>query len=186
MSALRKTMVYLGLAEDQRRYEDDDIDAGYEDYEDYHHAEVTELAPRRQVAEVVRSAPSAGISRITTIHPRTYNEAKTIGESFRDNVPVIMNLTDMDDADAKRLVDFAAGLLIVLLTRLVLDWVQVFARSWRPRGPMLVIAETVYTLTDPPIKAVRRVLPPLRIGAVALDLGFLVVLVGVYVLLAIL
>ncbi|MBP6996455.1 MAG: YggT family protein [Phycicoccus sp.] len=76
--------------------------------------------------------------------------------------------------------------LIVLLTRLVLDWVQVFARSWRPRGPMLVIAETVYTLTDPPIKAVRRVLPPLRIGAVALDLGFLVVLVGVYVLLAIL
>ena len=76
--------------------------------------------------------------------------------------------------------------LIVLLTRLVLDWVQVFARSWRPRGPMLVIAETVYTLTDPPIKAVRRVLPPLRIGAVALDLGFLFVLVGVYVLLAIL
>ena len=76
--------------------------------------------------------------------------------------------------------------LIVLLTRLVLDWVQVFARSWRPRGPMLVIAETVYTLTDPPIKAVRRVLPPLRIGAVALDLGFLVLLVGVYVLLAIL
>ncbi|MBP6996456.1 MAG: cell division protein SepF [Phycicoccus sp.] len=114
MSALRKTMVYLGLAEDQRRYEDDDIDAGYEDYEDYHHAEVTELAPRRQVAEVVRSAPSAGISRITTIHPRTYNEAKTIGESFRDNVPVIMNLTDMDDADAKRLVDFAAGLVFGL------------------------------------------------------------------------
>lgn len=76
--------------------------------------------------------------------------------------------------------------LIVLLTRLVLDWVQVFARSWRPKGPMLVVAETVYTLTDPPIKAVRRVLPPLRIGAVALDLGFLVVLVGVYVLLAIL
>ena len=115
MSALRKTMVYLGLAEDQRRYEDDDIDQGYDEYDEaYHHAEVTELAPRRQVAEVVRSAPSAGISRITTIHPRTYNEAKTIGESFRDNVPVIMNLTDMDDADAKRLVDFAAGLVVGL------------------------------------------------------------------------
>lgn len=115
MSALRKTMVYLGLAEDQRRYEDDDIDQGYDEYDEaYHHAEVTELAPRRQVAEVVRSAPSAGISRITTIHPRTYNEAKTIGESFRDNVPVIMNLTDMDDADAKRLVDFAAGLVFGL------------------------------------------------------------------------
>ncbi len=76
--------------------------------------------------------------------------------------------------------------LIVLLGRLVFDWIQVFARGWRPRGPVLVVAEFVYTLTDPPIKAVRRVLPPLRLGAVALDLGFLVVLVGVYVLLAIL
>jgi cell division inhibitor SepF len=48
--------------------------------------------------------------RITTLHPRTYNEARTIGEHFRDGVPVIMNLTEMDDSDAKRLVDFAAGL----------------------------------------------------------------------------
>jgi len=48
--------------------------------------------------------------RITTLHPRTYNEARTIGEHFREGVPVIMNLTEMDDADAKRLVDFAAGL----------------------------------------------------------------------------
>jgi cell division inhibitor SepF len=48
--------------------------------------------------------------RITTLHPRTYNEARTIGERFRDGMPVIMNLTEMDDADAKRLVDFAAGL----------------------------------------------------------------------------
>jgi cell division inhibitor SepF len=48
--------------------------------------------------------------RITTLHPRTYNEARTIGEHFREHVPVIMNLTEMDDADAKRLVDFAAGL----------------------------------------------------------------------------
>jgi cell division inhibitor SepF len=51
------------------------------------------------------------LNRITTIHPRTYNEAKTIGESFRDGTPVIMNLSDMSDADAKRLVDFAAGLV---------------------------------------------------------------------------
>ena len=54
------------------------------------------------------------LSRITTIHPRTYNEAKTIGENFREGVPVIMNLTDMSDADAKRLVDFAAGLVFGL------------------------------------------------------------------------
>jgi cell division inhibitor SepF len=64
-----------------------------------------------------RPAPvpvSQGLDRITTIHPRTYNEAKTIGESFRGGTPVIMNLTDMDDADAKRLVDFAAGLVFGL------------------------------------------------------------------------
>jgi cell division inhibitor SepF len=54
------------------------------------------------------------LNRITTIHPRTYNEAKTIGESFRDGTPVIMNLSDMSDADAKRLVDFAAGLVFGL------------------------------------------------------------------------
>lgn len=51
---------------------------------------------------------------ITTLHPRTYNEAKQIGEAFRDGVPVIMNLTEMNDADAKRLVDFAAGLIFGL------------------------------------------------------------------------
>ncbi len=52
--------------------------------------------------------------RITTLHPRTYNEAKTIGEAFRGGTPVIMNLGEMDDADAKRLVDFAAGLVFGL------------------------------------------------------------------------
>ena len=51
------------------------------------------------------------MSRITTLHPRTYNEARVIGENFRDGVPVIMNLSEMDDTDAKRLVDFAAGLV---------------------------------------------------------------------------
>jgi cell division inhibitor SepF len=69
------------------------------------------LAPRTAVAE--RSAPVEEDERryqITTLHPTTYNEARTIGEHFRDGVPVIMNLTEMDEADAKRLVDFAAGL----------------------------------------------------------------------------
>ena len=77
-------------------------------------AEVTHLQTRQPVAHVVRSPEAVGISRITTIHPRTYNEAKTIGENFRDGIPVIMNLTDMSDADAKRLVDFAAGLVFGL------------------------------------------------------------------------
>jgi cell division inhibitor SepF len=112
--ALRKTMVYLGLAEDDDRYE------GYDEY-DYDEssrqepqpersAGVTPLPQRTPVARVVRDVEVGALNRITTIHPRTYNEAKNIGESFRDGTPVIMNLSDMDDSDAKRLVDFAAGL----------------------------------------------------------------------------
>jgi YggT family protein len=63
---------------------------------------------------------------------------------------------------------------ILLLVRLVLDWVMVFARSWRPTGVALVIAEATYSVTDPPLRLLRRVIPPLRIGAVSLDLAFLV------------
>ena len=195
------------------------------------------------------------MSRITTLHPRTYNEARTVGESFRDGTPVIMNLSEMDDNDAKRLVDFAAGLVFatrgtiervtnkvfllsppnvtvaaedkrgspraasstradrrargvtllqgltavhhrrvyyvwsvihgllwlfiaLLWVRFVFDWVQVFARSWTPAGPLLVLLEVVYSVTDPPIKALRRFIPPLRIGNFALDLSFIIVLVG--------
>jgi cell division inhibitor SepF len=71
------------------------------------------LAVREPVVAVAPEpapAPRPQPYRITTLHPRTYNEARTIGERFRDGMPVIMNLTEMDDADAKRLVDFAAGL----------------------------------------------------------------------------
>ncbi|KQY63994.1 MULTISPECIES: YggT family protein [unclassified Nocardioides] len=73
--------------------------------------------------------------------------------------------------------------LALLWIRFVFDWVQVFARSWSPRGPLLVFLEVVYSITDPPIKALRRVIPPLRLGSVALDLSFLLVLVGTYLLL---
>ena len=66
--------------------------------------------PVMAVAPEPEPAPRPQPYRITTLHPRTYNEARTIGERFRDGMPVIMNLTEMDDADAKRLVDFAAGL----------------------------------------------------------------------------
>ena len=66
--------------------------------------------PIMAVAPEPEPAPRPQPYRITTLHPRTYNEARTIGERFRDGMPVIMNLTEMDDADAKRLVDFAAGL----------------------------------------------------------------------------
>jgi YggT family protein len=74
---------------------------------------------------------------------------------------------------------------VLLIARLVLDYVQMFARSWRPSGFALVIAEVVYTITDPPLKALRRVIPPLRIGQVSLDLSFLVLIIGVQILIAV-
>jgi cell division inhibitor SepF len=137
--ALRKTMVYLGLAEDElydedyQDYADDRDDADDRDEPgraDPHrreqhraqahrsdvrpeHGQVTQL-PTRSLSRMTVAPGAPELARITTIHPRTYNEAKTIGEAFRDGIPVIMNLTDLDDADAKRLVDFAAGLVFGL------------------------------------------------------------------------
>jgi YggT family protein len=76
--------------------------------------------------------------------------------------------------------------LIVLLGRVVFDWIRILAREWRPRGPVLFIAEPVYTLTEPPLRALRRVIPPLRLGAVSLDLSFMVLFLAVYLLYVIL
>jgi YggT family protein len=75
--------------------------------------------------------------------------------------------------------------LILLFTRFIVDWVQVFARSWSPRGPLLVVLEAVYTVTDPPLRALRRVIPPLRFGGIGLDLSFMVLLLMVYLLMSI-
>ncbi len=120
--SMRKIGEYLGLLEDTGRY--DEYDGDYETSDttpavsparspkgrDARPAPVSDLAERRRPA----AGPTgvvAELSRITTLHPSTYNEARTVGENFRDGVPVIMNLSEMDDADAKRLVDFAAGLV---------------------------------------------------------------------------
>ena len=73
--------------------------------------------------------------------------------------------------------------IALLFIRFIVDWVQVFARSWTPTGPVLVVLETVYTITDPPIVLLRRFIPPLRLGSVALDLSFMIVLVICYLLL---
>jgi cell division inhibitor SepF len=120
-SAMRKMAVYLGLVEDDRRYQD-----GYEAYDEYDDydepADVMEAAVvRAEYGEyvsdhqVVPVPPrQVELARITTLHPRTYNEARTIGEHFREGTPVIMNLTEMVDSDARRLVDFAAGLIFGL------------------------------------------------------------------------
>jgi cell division inhibitor SepF len=124
-SAMRKMAVYLGLVEDDRRFQD-----GYDAYGEYDDeydepAEVMEAAvtagagasyssyiPEQPIEPAV--SRQVELARITTLHPRTYNEARTIGEHFREGTPVIMNLTEMVDSDARRLVDFAAGLIFGL------------------------------------------------------------------------
>ena len=125
-SALRRIGVYLGLAEDEAEHYDE-----YDEYDDYEGQQ-----PRREPApeqtrtlhpvrdEKLSTVPPPGPRtlrpepvdsyKITTLHPRNYNDARTVGEYFRDGTPVIMNLTDMDDSDAKRLVDFSAGLIFGL------------------------------------------------------------------------
>ena len=121
--ALRKTMAYLGLAEDESGEYGDVADDRYtEDYREPRSTERTERAePAERTAQVtpmrVVQAPEPvehDLRRISTVHPTTYNEARVIGESFRDGTPVIMNLTEMSEADAKRMVDFSAGLVFGL------------------------------------------------------------------------
>ena len=121
-SAMRKMAVYLGLVEDDRQYADNY--EAYDEYDDYDEpaAAVEPAAAARAdyaaypVDHRIDAVPpqQVELARITTLHPRTYNEARNIGEHFRDGTPVIMNLTEMVDSDARRLVDFAAGLIFGL------------------------------------------------------------------------
>jgi cell division inhibitor SepF len=126
-SAMRKMAVYLGLVEDDHRFQDKyDSYGEYEDYDDQadrpEQAEEPDVRGGRddyagyQPADwrTEQVSQTTDLARITTLHPRTYNEARTIGEHFREGTPVIMNLTEMVDSDAKRLVDFAAGLIFGL------------------------------------------------------------------------
>ncbi|HZZ53769.1 MAG TPA: YggT family protein [Trebonia sp.] len=73
--------------------------------------------------------------------------------------------------------------LVVLIGRMIIGWIQVFARSWRPTGVVLVLAEGIFTATDPPLKFLRRYIPPLRIGTVAMDLSYIVLFIVVLLLL---
>lgn len=73
--------------------------------------------------------------------------------------------------------------LVVLIGRMIIGWIQVFARSWRPTGVVLVLAEGIFTATDPPLKFLRRFIPPLRIGTVAMDLSYMVLFIVVLILL---
>lgn len=71
---------------------------------------------------------------------------------------------------------------LLFIIRLVFDFVQIFARSWRPQGPLLLVAEAVYSATDPPLRFVRRFIPPLRLGRMQFDLAFLIVLIALQIL----
>jgi cell division inhibitor SepF len=150
---MKKMGVYLGLVED-----DDGVADGGESYErpvyeraprarsadygpDTRYARgngdggtATAVVPREWPGEDQGSGYSGDYEeyppyRITTLHPRTYNEARTIGEHFRSGTPVIMNLSEMDDSDAKRLVDFAAGLTFGLHGRIERVTAKVFLLS---------------------------------------------------------
>jgi cell division inhibitor SepF len=126
--AMRKMAVYLGLVEDEDdQY--DELEAEQQPEPQLVRRYAADEQPRVERPTVVRRssrnvethrgatatvAPARPNYRITTVQPRTYNEARQIGEYFREEVPVIMNLTEMDDHDAKRLVDFAAGLIFGL------------------------------------------------------------------------
>ena len=138
-SAMRKMAVYLGLVEDDRRFTD-----GYDSYEEYDEYDETVDVVDTAVPVAARADYGAyasdhrieaippqqvELARITTLHPRTYNEARTIGEHFREGTPVIMNLTEMSDGDAKRLVDFAAGLTFGLHGRIERVTAKVFLLS---------------------------------------------------------
>lgn len=72
--------------------------------------------------------------------------------------------------------------MLVLLVRVVIDWVQMFARDWRPTGVVLVVANLVYELTDPPLRRLRRMIPALRLGGMGIDLSFLVLVVAIVIL----
>jgi cell division inhibitor SepF len=129
-SAMRKMAVYLGLVEDDNRYDEQYQDEyGADEYEEYgaefidqgdandltRHVE-TSLEPTARFGDRPPAVQmqATDLARITTLHPRTYNEARTIGEHFREGTPVIINLTEMVDSDARRLVDFSAGLIFGL------------------------------------------------------------------------
>jgi len=72
--------------------------------------------------------------------------------------------------------------IVILIARFVLDWVQMLSRSWTPRGPVLVLCEVIYSATDPPLRAIRRVVPPVRLGMMALDLSPMILLIALYLL----
>jgi len=111
---LRKTMVYLGLADEEFDYEDEGPSAPAAPVAPVSHSAASQSASRGQVTPLRRPAAkttgAAEMNEILTVHPRQYKDAQVIAENFREGIPVIINLSQMSEPDARRLVDFASGL----------------------------------------------------------------------------
>lgn len=108
---LKKTMVYLGLAEEELDVEQSNVTSAQVD----HHETATQASARANLTPLRKSTPTrqaqpSAMNEILTVHPRTYNDAQQIAETFRDGIPVIINLSQMNDSEARRLIDFASGL----------------------------------------------------------------------------
>ncbi|MBY0687810.1 cell division protein SepF [Microbacterium marinilacus] len=130
---LKKTMVYLGLA-DEEEYEDAPEQQSHQaarthrDEPAHDDAKPAPVTPLRRPS-VVRQPAAAAVNEIVTVHPKQYRDAQTIAEHFRDGIPVIINLSQMSDADARRLIDFASGLSLGLYGRIERVTSKVFLLS---------------------------------------------------------
>ncbi|WP_442577332.1 cell division protein SepF [Microbacterium sp. F51-2R] len=125
---LKKTMVYLGLADEEEVYDEPEPGpAARKNIQPVEKA-AAPVTPLHRPAVVRQPAPSA-ISEILTVHPKQYRDAQIIAENFRDGIPVIINLSQMSDADARRLIDFASGLSLGLYGRIERVTSKVFLLS---------------------------------------------------------
>ncbi|MBW1637620.1 MULTISPECIES: cell division protein SepF [Microbacterium] len=136
---LKKTMVYLGLADEEEVYEEEAQASAApvrreRDVEREREREREDLKPAAPVTPLrrptaVRQPASGAVNEILTVHPKQYRDAQVIAESFRDGIPVIINLSQMSDADARRLIDFASGLSLGLYGRIERVTSKVFLLS---------------------------------------------------------
>jgi len=128
---LKKTMVYLGLADEEDVYEEEPVaqaPARTQREEPAKHQTTAPVTPLRRPT-AVRQPAAGAVNEILTVHPKQYRDAQVIAESFRDGIPVIINLSQMSDADARRLIDFASGLSLGLYGRIERVTSKVFLLS---------------------------------------------------------
>ena len=127
---LKKTMVYLGLADEEEVYDEPvaEAPARRERSTERSVEKAAPVTPLHRPA-VVRQPTAGAVSEILTVHPKQYRDAQLIAENFRDGIPVIINLSQMSDADARRLIDFASGLSLGLYGRIERVTSKVFLLS---------------------------------------------------------